>query len=955
MNKIRLFIENKEVELTKDINFAITKQFEDLSNPTTIINDWSKTVEIPFTQSNNKLFGDLYNIDKAVDNESALISMNPLAKVSFRLLYLDNTIMSGYVKLNSISKKDGNGSYNVSLFGELGKIFREMQKLSFEPEHGIDNYHIEGERYFYEKLNAKTVVQGFTTEQSTLELKDRGDKSYKYTDIIGFTPSNAYKSLFDYTQYADMAGSPNVHGIHKFTDAIDKKTYKVGSGTRTFEDIIGYSSDAVLEGGQLKPRDYGEFRGWLQIPFIYFNKLFQLFNRHTKLVTGYDVVLDDKWFNKNNCYWTDLVMTLNTLEDSKDMIIQQIQPWFEWIEPDLILQTYYVIDKETGTYDNIPQVPLKLDIQIKPEIEIPKGATVSLGSTSRFLIENYQSAYKYDERGQEYADYHSEQIQYNTAPDYKKGEYLFPEMKKTGGNTYSVSLMIPFEFSLFYEQKWDKIALDMSAGFFNDGQDPQLRHFNCFSYYLNGEEHPFNTIYAAIGNEKFSGTRSLGSETPISLNSLWNNEKKPFDIIMNYCKMFRIGVFVDDNNKTITYKPFREYFRNYTVEDWTDKIDMSQDFNINYIMTDNKKLVFNVGDNKSDLFEQYHQSVGKKYAEYEFETNYNFNNSSKNLFEKPNSPGISFTPYVLSYNDLIGTGTLSNLPEINFILPTEAFVCDHSSDNKHRSVFGQLFFMTNIVRFDDRYNLPKVYITNDEGNEGMSKPCFTRNSKTSIETLYYPSLTRIYSGFNVPVQMGYSLNFGDSQKKFDNWNPIIEKNLYHIFWDNFMVEQYNSGSKKFECFVHLSLKDFYKYEPNKFIKIGNQLCLLNKIYDYTPGAITTKCEFITINDLNAFIETDFQTESIQLSTSYAEVDRGTTFQINLSGTGFWNVENNTELEAKGITISPNNGELENTTRNPYAITISTTSTTSVGDYQIKFTTTGVYGDIFKASFDLKIK
>lgn len=952
MNKIRLFIENKEVELTKDINFAITKQFEDLSNPTTIINDWSKTIEIPFTQTNNKLFGELYNIDKAVDNESALISMNPLAKVSFRLVYLDDTIMSGYIKLNSISRKDGNGSYNVSLFGELGKIFREMQKLTFEPEQGIDDYHIEGERYFYEKLNAQTVVKGFEDKQSTLILKDKTDADYKYTDIIGFTPSNAYKSLFDYTQYADMAGTSTVHGIHKFTDAIDEKTYTVGSETKTFEDIIGYSSDAVLESGQLKPRDYGEFRSWLQIPFIYFNKLFQIFNRHTKLVTGYDVVLDDKWFNKNNCYWTDLVMTLNTLEDSKDMIVQQIQPWFEWTSSLLDYQTNYIIDK--GGYDEIPQVPLKFDIQIQPAVPIPKGATVSLGSTSMFLIENYESAYRYDERGREYVDYYSEQVSYNTAPDYRQGEYLFPEMRKTGSNTYSVSLMVPFAFPLYYERQYDKVSLDMTAGFSNTAH-PSDSHHLCFSYYLNGVEYPFEVIYAAIGNEKFSGTRSLGSETNISLNNLWDNTKKPFDIIMNYCKMFRIGVFVDDINKTITYKPFREYFRNYTIEDWTDKIDMSQDFNINYIMTDNKKLVFNVGDNKSDLFEQYHQSIGKKYAEYEFETNYNFNNNSKNLFENPNSPGISFTPYVLSYNDLIGTGTLSNLPEIHFILPTESFVCDHSTDNKHSSVFGQLFFMTNIVRFDDRYNLPKVYITNDEGNEGLSKPCFTRNSRTSVETLYYPMLTRIYDGYYVPVQMGYSLNFSESLKKFDNLNPISEKNLYNIFWDNFMVEQYNSGSKKFECFVHLSLKDFYKYQPNKFIEISNQLCLLNKIYDYTPGAITTKCEFITINDLNAFIETDFQTESVQLSTSYAEVDRGTSFQINLFGTGFWTVENITELGSNGITVSPNNGELEDTTRNPYVITISTTSTTPLGNYQIKFTTTGVYGDIFKASFDLTIK
>ena len=60
----RLFIENREIELTDDVQFAITKQFEDLSKPTLIKNDWSKTVSIPFTSKNHATFGYIYNPDK---------------------------------------------------------------------------------------------------------------------------------------------------------------------------------------------------------------------------------------------------------------------------------------------------------------------------------------------------------------------------------------------------------------------------------------------------------------------------------------------------------------------------------------------------------------------------------------------------------------------------------------------------------------------------------------------------------------------------------------------------------------------------------------------------------------------------------------------------------------------------------------------------------------------------
>jgi hypothetical protein len=61
---IELYIENQPIELDKNVTFAITKQFEDLSNPTTIINDWTKTINIPFTKKNNTIFGGIFSPDR---------------------------------------------------------------------------------------------------------------------------------------------------------------------------------------------------------------------------------------------------------------------------------------------------------------------------------------------------------------------------------------------------------------------------------------------------------------------------------------------------------------------------------------------------------------------------------------------------------------------------------------------------------------------------------------------------------------------------------------------------------------------------------------------------------------------------------------------------------------------------------------------------------------------------
>ena len=130
---IRLFLESSEVELDESVSFAINKQFEDVSSPTDIKNDWSKTVKIPFTQSNNKLFGELFNVDRLiVEGDSTLMGIyfDPYKKVDFRLQWGNAILLSGYAKnIDVVKEANGQGYYNLTLNGELGKVFQEMKKI----------------------------------------------------------------------------------------------------------------------------------------------------------------------------------------------------------------------------------------------------------------------------------------------------------------------------------------------------------------------------------------------------------------------------------------------------------------------------------------------------------------------------------------------------------------------------------------------------------------------------------------------------------------------------------------------------------------------------------------------------------------------------------------------------------------------------------------------------------
>lgn len=61
---IKLFIANKEVDCSEGISLPMTYTVEDFQNPTIVKNSFSKTISIPGTKNNNKIFGEIYKLDR---------------------------------------------------------------------------------------------------------------------------------------------------------------------------------------------------------------------------------------------------------------------------------------------------------------------------------------------------------------------------------------------------------------------------------------------------------------------------------------------------------------------------------------------------------------------------------------------------------------------------------------------------------------------------------------------------------------------------------------------------------------------------------------------------------------------------------------------------------------------------------------------------------------------------
>jgi len=141
--------------------------------------------------------------------------------------------------------------------------------------------------------------------EGVYDVSDNLNPYLKSSDIINFTPNNAYNTDFDYTTY-----QVNKNQAEKFTDRLTIKQPGL---------VNQIPADTIYPNG-LKPRDIGEFRTYNQLPFIYFNKLFQIIVHKFWELTGWRFRLDNTWFDKSNPYWWKTVLMLQPLQYTNEQL-----------------------------------------------------------------------------------------------------------------------------------------------------------------------------------------------------------------------------------------------------------------------------------------------------------------------------------------------------------------------------------------------------------------------------------------------------------------------------------------------------------------------------------------------------------------------------------------------------------------------------------------------------------
>jgi len=132
----RIFIEGYELDLTQGLSNQITYAIDDLQNIDSKSTSFTKTIILPGTTNNNKLFGNIFDFNNAnFDNPldaNVLINFNAARNAAARIEIDGLQIMKGVLRLLEIIHVDGHIEYECALFGELGGFISSLGNKKLE-------------------------------------------------------------------------------------------------------------------------------------------------------------------------------------------------------------------------------------------------------------------------------------------------------------------------------------------------------------------------------------------------------------------------------------------------------------------------------------------------------------------------------------------------------------------------------------------------------------------------------------------------------------------------------------------------------------------------------------------------------------------------------------------------------------------------------------------------------
>jgi len=125
-----LYINNEQIDLDKEIPMPISFSIGDFKNPENRKRSVSKTITVPGTQNNKRIFSNAYELSLTNELGNLGFNFNTNAKVGARYLRNGVPIFIGLVRLLNVKISKGVYSFEIVLFSDIVNIIKEMNDIN---------------------------------------------------------------------------------------------------------------------------------------------------------------------------------------------------------------------------------------------------------------------------------------------------------------------------------------------------------------------------------------------------------------------------------------------------------------------------------------------------------------------------------------------------------------------------------------------------------------------------------------------------------------------------------------------------------------------------------------------------------------------------------------------------------------------------------------------------------
>lgn len=684
INNYKLYIDGNEVEFTSNFETTFIYQVADLNNPTAVKNSFSKALTIDGTPNNNKIFGNIYNLERIQEykfNSYSNIYFDASKRTPFELYLNDDLIESGYMQLNKINISNCNNiSYAITLYGGLGDAFynlmyddngvkKTLSDLCFFPEKDKET-----------ELNFN-INKDFVKNSWLLNANNVDDGTV--LSLITFVP--CYNGLYE--NFSNDTFLINTNQNNNFTE----------TSTDGFSAFNGYKLGKSEK--EFTEWEINDLRSYMQRPAIRVKKLLNAIFDSTNN-GGYTFQLDDRFFNADNPYYNDSWMALPMLFNSIDEVPGDVKKstvlanstyppkiGCETINSSFIATYDYFlniegdVNSENGAIDLTP-FPTNSDFNINVDFTLNFTAVSNILWNNGYLsfshLEPNKATYYYrsilvqlrlvDANDVNNIYYYSDVYNFSNTIDrfsaasdwvnyptdyknkfnfvnvdghFKRGNGINYTFEDNNGNrNFKLTIKnirqfkncrLVFDYRFVYNRlspNVDGYMLANSPAFAFDSETDSyaLNPNNFLKGYSTTPIFPTSQMIFNLGSVK------IASNKLITKKDLLKTDFTPAQFLLDYCKMFGLLFVKDRHSKTIHIITKNKFYQDGQTIDISDKIDWNN-IDITPQMFDSKYFLMKSKDSESYYTKKYKDTYSLEYGQQRINTNNNFSQEEKEILK----------------------------------------------------------------------------------------------------------------------------------------------------------------------------------------------------------------------------------------------------------------------------------------------------------------------------------